>query len=63
MEKCATIYDVLSEESFKVSSGGRNVIAQQYSKVNYKRLFIFILFFFRTETFCIWVVVTQIYHF
>lgn len=33
MEKCATIYDVLSEESFKVSSGSRNVIAQQYSKV------------------------------
>lgn len=32
MEKCATIYDVLSEESFKVSSGSRNVIAQQYSK-------------------------------
>uniref|UniRef100_A0A915CYT9 Uncharacterized protein n=1 Tax=Ditylenchus dipsaci TaxID=166011 RepID=A0A915CYT9_9BILA len=32
MENCAAVFDVLNESKFKVSSGGKNVIAQQYSK-------------------------------
>ncbi|KAI1732875.1 putative WD repeat-containing protein F47D12.9 [Ditylenchus destructor] len=31
MENCASIFDVLTENKFKVSSGGRSVIAQEYS--------------------------------
>lgn len=33
MEKYAEVFNVLTLNSFRVSSGGKNVIAQQYSKV------------------------------
>lgn len=35
MERWGLIYDVLSEKRFKVTSGSKNVIAQEYSTVSF----------------------------